>query len=225
MFCDCVYDLCWSMFCVCFCFRVGCSIFVCLDPFGLTYSSRTRFPYWFLSGLSIVESGALGVPYYYCIVVCFFPCICLRYECGTLLSVCVCLCIFSISSWWIWPLYHYMITFFVSLFNFWVKGYLLWNKYSFLLLLLLSHFSRVRLCATLWRQPTRLPRPWDSPGKNTGVGCHFLLQYVKVKSESEVTQSCPSLWDPMECSPPGFSGIFQARYAGVGCQCLLHIAS
>ena len=63
------------------------------------------------------------------------------------------------------------------------------------------------------RQPTRLPRPWDSPGKNTGVGCHFLLQCMKVKSESEVAQSCPTLSDPMDCSPPGSSlhGIFQAR--------------
>ena len=63
------------------------------------------------------------------------------------------------------------------------------------------------------RQPTRLPRPWDSPGKNTGVGCHFLLQYMKVKSESEVAQSCPTLSDPMDCSLPGSSvhGIFQAR--------------
>ena len=63
------------------------------------------------------------------------------------------------------------------------------------------------------RQPTRLPHPWDSPGKNTGVGCHFLLQCMKVKSESEVTQSCPTLSDPMDCSPPGSSiqGIFQAR--------------
>ena len=63
------------------------------------------------------------------------------------------------------------------------------------------------------RQPTRLPRPWDSPGKNTGVGCHFLLQCRKVKSESEVPQSCPTLSDPMDCSPPGSSvhGIFQAR--------------
>ena len=48
------------------------------------------------------------------------------------------------------------------------------------------------------RQPTRLPRPWDSPGKNTGVGCHFLLQYMKVKSESEVAQSCLTLSDPMD---------------------------
>ena len=63
------------------------------------------------------------------------------------------------------------------------------------------------------RQPTRLPWPWDPPGKNTGVGGHFLLQSVKVKSESEVTQSCPTLRDPMDCSLPGSSvhGIFQAR--------------
>ena len=63
------------------------------------------------------------------------------------------------------------------------------------------------------RQPTRLPRPWDSPGKNTGVGCHFLLRCMKVKRESEVAQSCPTLRDPMDCSPPGSSihGIFQAR--------------
>ena len=62
-------------------------------------------------------------------------------------------------------------------------------------------------------QPTRLPRPWDSPGKNTGVGCHFLLQCMKVKSESEVAQSCPTLSDPMDRSLPGSSihGIFQAR--------------
>ena len=63
------------------------------------------------------------------------------------------------------------------------------------------------------QQPTRLPRLWDSPGKNTGVGCHFLLQCRKVKSESEVTQLCPTLSDPMDCSLPGSSirGIFQAR--------------
>ena len=63
------------------------------------------------------------------------------------------------------------------------------------------------------QQPTRLPHPWDSPGKNTGVGCHFLLQCMKVKSEREVSQSCPTLCDPMDCSLPGSSvhGIFQAR--------------
>ena len=63
------------------------------------------------------------------------------------------------------------------------------------------------------QQPTRLPRPWNSPGKNTGVGCHFLLQCMKVKSESEVAQSCLTLRDPMDCSPPGSSvhGVFQAR--------------
>ena len=78
-----------------------------------------------------------------------------------------------------------------------------------LLLLLLSHFSHVRLCVT----HTRLPHPWDSPGKNTGVGHHFLLQCTKVKSESEVSQSCLTLSDPMDCSLPGSSvhGIFQAR--------------
>ena len=63
------------------------------------------------------------------------------------------------------------------------------------------------------QQPTRLPHPWDSPDQNTGVGCHFLLQYLKVKSESEVPQLCPTLSDPVDCSPPGSSvhGIFQAR--------------
>ena len=64
---------------------------------------------------------------------------------------------------------------------------------------------------SVW-QPTRLPRPWDSPGKNTGVGCHFLLQCMKVKHESKVAQSCPTLSDPMDHSLPGSSvhGIFQA---------------
>jgi len=63
------------------------------------------------------------------------------------------------------------------------------------------------------QQPTRLARPWDSPGKNTGVGCHFHLQCMKVKSESEVAQSCLTLSDPMNCSPSGSSihGIFKAR--------------
>ena len=61
--------------------------------------------------------------------------------------------------------------------------------------------------------PTRFPCPWDSPGKNTGVGCHFLLQFMKVRSESEVAQSCLTPSDPMDCSLPGSSvhGIFQAR--------------
>ena len=67
-------------------------------------------------------------------------------------------------------------------------------------------------------QPTRLPCPWDSPGKNTGVGCQFLLQCMKVKSESEVAQSCPALRDPMDHSPPDSSihGIFQARVLECG---------
>ena len=81
------------------------------------------------------------------------------------------------------------------------------------LLLLLSRFSLVRLCATPEMAAHQAPRPWDSPGKNTGVGCHFLLQCMKVKSESEVTQLCPTLPDPIDCSLPGSSahGIFQAR--------------
>ena len=80
------------------------------------------------------------------------------------------------------------------------------------------------------QQPTRLPRPWDSPGKNTGVGCHFLLQCMTVNSESEVAQSCLTLSDPMDCSLPGSSihGIFQARlleWGAIDCleiTCWLH---
>ena len=72
-------------------------------------------------------------------------------------------------------------------------------------------------CPTLYDPidgtPPGYPCPWDSPGKNTGVGCHFLLQYMKVKSKNEVAQSCLTLSDTMDCSPPGSSihGIFQAR--------------
>ena len=74
----------------------------------------------------------------------------------------------------------------------------------------------LQLCPTLQphrQKPVRLLRPWDSPGKNTGVGCHFLLQCMKVKSEREVSQSCPTLQDPMDCSLPGspVHRIFQAR--------------
>ena len=76
------------------------------------------------------------------------------------------------------------------------------------------------------RQPTRLPRPWDSPGKNTGVGCHFLLQCIQVKSESEVAQSRPTLSDPMDYSPPGSSvcGIFQARVLEWGAIAFSHLS-
>ena len=78
---------------------------------------------------------------------------------------------------------------------------------------MLNHFSCVRLCATPQMAAHQNPCPWDSSGKNAGVGCHFLLHCMKVKSESEVTQSCSTLCDPMGCSPPGSSiyGIFQAR--------------
>ena len=86
-------------------------------------------------------------------------------------------------------------------------------RWWLLLLLLLSYFSRVRLCVAPRQQPTRLLCPWDFPGKSTGVSCHFLLQCIKVKSESEVAQSCLTLSDPMYCSPPGSSvhRMFQAR--------------
>ena len=84
---------------------------------------------------------------------------------------------------------------------------------NFRLLLLLSRFSVSDSVRPRRRQLSRLPHPWDSPGKNTGVGCHFLLQRTKVKSESEVAQSCLTLSDPMDCSLSGSSvhGIFQAR--------------
>ena len=79
-----------------------------------------------------------------------------------------------------------------------------------LLLLLLPLQSCQTLCDPI---DSRLLHPWDSPGKNTGVGCHFLLQCMKVKSESEVAQLCLTLRDPMDCSPPGSSvhGMFQMR--------------
>ena len=65
-------------------------------------------------------------------------------------------------------------------------------------------------------------RPWDSPGKNTGVGCLFLLQCMEVKSGSEVAQSCPTLRDPMDCSLPGSRPWdFPGKSTGVGCHCLL----
>ena len=72
-------------------------------------------------------------------------------------------------------------------------------------------------------QPARLPCPWDSPGKNTGVGCHFPLQRMKVKSESEVAQSCTTLRNPMDYSLPGSSvhGIFQARVLEWGARSLV----
>ena len=85
------------------------------------------------------------------------------------------------------------------------------NVYMYVLLLLITSVVSDSVRPHR-RQPTRLPRPWDSPGKNTGVGCHFLLQCMRVKSESEVAQSCPTLSDPMDCSLPGspIQGIFQA---------------
>ena len=92
----------------------------------------------------------------------------------------------------------------------WLQASLL--TLDMLLLLLLSRFSRVQLCDPIDGSPPGSPVP-GILGKSTGVGCHFLLQCMKVKSESEVIQSCPTLGNPMDCSPRGSSihGIFQAR--------------
>ena len=95
-----------------------------------------------------------------------------------------------------------------------LKLYIILTSYS--KLHVAAAAKSLQLCLTVQphrRQPTRLPHPWDSPGKNTGVGCHFLLQCMKVKRESEVTQSCQTLSDPMDCSLSGSSvhGICQAR--------------
>ena len=99
----------------------------------------------------------------------------------------------------------------------------------YMLLLPLSRFSCVRLCDPIDGSPPGSPLPlslWDSPGKNTRVGCHFLLQCMKGKRESEVSQSCLTLSDPMDCSPPGSSvhGIIQARVLKWGAtHCLLRL--
>ena len=96
--------------------------------------------------------------------------------------------------------------------------------HPYMLPLLLSSFSHVQLCVNPLTAAHRPPRPWDSPGKNTGAGCHFLLQSMKVKSESEVAQSCPTLSDPMDRSLPGSSihGIFQARALEGGATAFSH---
>ena len=100
----------------------------------------------------------------------------------------------------------------------WDTVLILWllNYLKLLWTLSAAAAKSLHLCPTVRphrRQPTRLPRSWDSPGKNTGVGCHFLLQCVKVKRENEVAQSCLTLGDPMDQRLPSssFQGIFQAR--------------
>ena len=113
-----------------------------------------------------------------------------------------------------------------SNFKFFKAFYPYWIFWVLLLLLLLSRFSRVQLCATPWRQPTRLPRPWDSPGRNTGVGCHLLLQCMKVKSESEVAQSCPTLatpWTAAFQAPPSMGFSRQEYWSGVPLLSLIYI--
>ena len=107
----------------------------------------------------------------------------------------------------LWPVWHA---------SFWVYSYLLFLFVLYVLMVPCYYYVASVMSDSMRphrRQPTRLRCPWDSPGKNTGVDCHFPLQCMKVKSESEVAQSCPTLRDPMDCSPPGSSvhRIFQAR--------------
>ena len=82
------------------------------------------------------------------------------------------------------------------------------------LLLLLSHFSHVRLCVIPRWQPTRFPHPWDSPGKNTGVGCHFLLQCMKVKSLSRV-RLLATPWTAAHQAPPSIRFSRQEYWSGL----------
>ena len=107
-------------------------------------------------------------------------------------------------------------------------GGVLWQ--GTLILVIATAGKSLQSCLTLQphrRQPNRLHRPWDSPGKNTGVGCHFLLQCMKVKSESEVAQSCLTLSDPVDCSLPDSSihGIFHARVLEWGAIAILVVRS
>ena len=100
----------------------------------------------------------------------------------------------------------------------WKKQWAFNWQTSILLLLLPSHFSRVRLCATPWTAAHQASRPWDSPVKNTGVGCHFLLQCRKVKSKREVAQSCPTLatpWTAAHQAPPSMGFSRQKYWSGV----------
>ena len=118
-------------------------------------------------------------------------------------SLCLCLCFSFAKSCTIFPAATWR-TLWWFLINY---------STTMLLLLLLSRFRRVRRCVTPQTAAHQAPLSWDSPGRGTGVGCHFLLQCMKVKSESEAAQSCPTLSNPMDCSPPGSSvhGSFQAR--------------
>ena len=118
----------------------------------------------------------------------------------------------SFSRWWSWPREGIQVSFiFRQILHHWTLGSPIPSTAAASAAKSLE--SCPTLCDPIDGSPPRLRRPWDSPGKNTGVGCHFLLQCMKVKSESEVAQSCPTLHNPMDCSPPGSSahGIFQVR--------------
>ena len=125
-------------------------------------------------------------------------------------SLCVC-----VIFWWLvhyFKCFHYYDIVMVSLIFVVVVVVLGHHELYYILLLLLSLFICVWLCDPVDGSPSGSPSPWDSPGKNTGVGCHFLLQCMKVKSASEVAQLCLTLSNPMDWSLPSSSvhGIFQA---------------
>ena len=117
---------------------------------------------------------------------------------------------------WIFLYKNLLISFQIECLNIWQRSFIRTTLLLVGLFLCSAAAKSLQLCPTLCDPIDGSPpgsRPWDSPGKNTGVGCHFLLQCMKVKSESEVAQSCLTLSDPMDCSLPGSSahGTFQAR--------------
>ena len=130
---------------------------------------------------------------------------------NNMLDVCICVCVQTLP----YPTHTFLICV-----NKYVRGLTLLSRKNTKLLILKICCCCCQVASVVSdsvqphrRQPTRLPRPWDSPGKNTEVSCHFLLQCIKVKTESEVAQSCPTLSDPIDGSPPGSTtpGILQAR--------------
>ena len=140
------------------------------------------------------------------------------YSITNLLCVFMILPVLGISYTVLYRIIQFVIGFFSIMFSQFMHVvvcirtlFLLILKNTVCMLLLLSRFSRVRLCATPQTAAHQAPRPWDSPGKNTGVGCHFLLQCMKLKSESEVAQSRLRLSSPMDCSPPGSSSMGFSR--------------
>ena len=135
--------------------------------------------------------------------------------------MCVCLCV-CVCVYYVYVYIHIYVCIYMYIYMY-VCVYIYVYVYAYMYVYVCMYMC---VCICCWvpsvvsdsvrphrRQSPRLPHPWDSPGKNTGVDCHCLLQCMKVKSENEVAQSCLTLSDPMDCSLPGSSihGIFQAR--------------